>query len=130
MIRSMTALTLLFWSTAAMALDPMALVGTWNVTLSANYSTCSNVKVGDVLAQQWVFSSTSGGLSVAVLGAGVTSAAYTGSIVDGGVGLKASEYSVLTTVDLTGDGATLAGRRVVAKTVPCAIIYDVAAKKQ
>jgi len=58
------------------ALEPEDLVGTWEVKMTANYSTCGPpaASVGDIFAQQWVFSVSSGSLVVEVLGAGTTNA--------------------------------------------------------
>ncbi len=115
---------------AAPVAEATQLVGSWNVTLSANYSTCDNVKRGDVSAQQWVVSVSSGALAVQVLGAANTSAAYVGLVKDNKVVLMAKSARTYATVELTGDTAALRGRRVVANSNPCAIIYDVEAKKQ
>ena len=132
----MLSTLLLALVTSAHALDPAAVVGSWNITLTATYSTCDNVKVGDILAQQWVFSAKSGHLEVQVLGAGSTSASYAGDASSDGISLHDNATpdpggsKATITVDLTGDATAMTGRRVVSKSVPCTIMYDVTAKHQ
>lgn len=104
------------------------LVGTWNVTMKANYSTCKGTSVGDLVAQQWVLSLSSGAPSVQVLGG---SYGYGGTVDETGLHLHhRNSGDLYVTVDLgDGGGKLLTGRRVVAKDGPCAVIYDVEAKK-
>lgn len=109
--------------TTAMAADPADFVGTWDVKMTANYSTCEVVSRGDINAQQWIISMKSGALVVAVVNAENT---YTGKVDDkGGLVLFGKQEGHLATVELTGTPAKLSGRRVVANNGPCAIIYDI-----
>ena len=112
------------------------LVGTWDVTLHANYSTCAAASVGDQKAEQWTVSTSAGSLKVNVSGGDNTTKSYSGSAKDDGTIVLAAEGSEVG-VELKGKGGKLAGRRVVArpsgsvfKKGACAIVYDVTAKKQ
>ncbi len=134
MMRSwLAALGAMAWSANAMALEPVDLVGTWNVTLAANYSSCSNTNVGEINAQQWIVSWSGEEFSVTAVGSGAGDVAYRGVLVDGKSAVRfyiKEDSKRLVTVDLTGDATALTGRRVSAWATPCATIWDVTAKKQ
>lgn len=117
-------------SALAAPIAPEQLVGSWNVTMKSDYSTCDGVKKGDINAQQWVVSVASGKLGVQVLGGGNTTATYQGVVKDDLIVLISKGTANLATIELTGDASALRGRRVVANNGPCAIIYTVEAKKQ
>ena len=109
--------------TAAIANEPADLVGTWDVKMTANYSTCDVVTRGDINAQQWIVSVKSGALTVTVVNEDNN---YVGKINEkGSVILVDKRDNHLATVELTGTPARLTGRRVVANNGPCAIIYDI-----
>jgi hypothetical protein len=113
----------------SLSLAPSDVVGTWDVTLTANYSTCESVAVGDIMAQQWVFSVKSGTLNVQVVAAGASDSSYTGQVTDaGGIYLQSKTPAGLATIELMPQSDSFTGRRVKANDVPCAIIYDVEMK--
>lgn len=49
-------------------IDPVALVGMWDVRETVTYSACSDVKAGDIKALQWNVSIAGGKLEATVLG--------------------------------------------------------------
>lgn len=119
-------LSLVLMSTAA-AVEPAELVGTWNVSMTANYSTCEGVKKGDSTAQQWMVSSRSDSLVVSVVNKEVK---YVGVVEGDRVGFVSKTDDLYITVHLDQAEGKLAGRMVVAASTPCAIIQDVEMVKQ
>jgi hypothetical protein len=77
-VRTLISSLLVMWSMTAMA-DELGYVGTWNITLSLDQSTCRDTPALET-AQQWLVSEESRGeYSIAVLGStGIAS--YTGSL--------------------------------------------------
>lgn len=124
-------------ASVAWALTPAELAGSWNVTLTANFSTCDSVKEGEVQAMQWVVNAKpEGKLTIKTIGHENSSAEYIGTFRD--KSLRAQTKPEVhakghqATIEVTVADGKMTGRRVVANNgppSPCAIIYDVSAKK-
>jgi hypothetical protein len=106
--------------------------GTWDVKLTASYSSCKDRNAGDSLSEQWVLSAAADGSLVAkVTSSSKEAKDYKGKIKsDGSIVLNAgSEVGV----ELSGSATYLSGRRVVAShsvmAGACAIIYELHADK-
>ncbi|MBI4508367.1 MAG: hypothetical protein HY698_01945 [Deltaproteobacteria bacterium] len=101
------------------------IVGAWNLTMTANYSSCPHMAVGDVRAVQWTIGFSLGAFRARELG---------GDDMDEHVGTVTAPDRILfrqgsaVGVELRfRDDRKIVGRRVVANggEVPCAIVYDV-----
>ena len=103
--------------------------GTWSMTMTASYSTCDDVQVGDARKVRWTFKYTKAGFSATETGGAKGDAAdYTGTM----------SYTVPATIrfrhgraagaDLYLADGDVVGRWVVVRTVAknaCVAIYDV-----
>lgn len=112
-------------------------VGTWAIRLKTVTSSCDDVKEGSTKAEQWVINSTGQGLTVEVAGnqqkkmiytAGLVGNKLSGSYVQAGFlgGVKGVARFGLS---ISESGETAEGQRVVSRKQPCAIVYDLSAKK-
>lgn len=111
---------------------PQDYVGTWNVTMTANYSSCPRgTKVGDVKSEQWQFNSENGRIRVVVVGSAQNDPGYVGEVdANGAVLLKSGSA---TGVELKGSTSSLTGRRIAARTDsqgPCAMVFEIKLSKQ
>jgi hypothetical protein len=119
------------------------LVGSWNVKMRADYSTCSEVKVGDERAEVWTLSRSGSRIDVRVAASPGSTQEYTGGVrKDGVVELRAGPAIG---IELRPHAAgELVGRRLVAandtRRTPsgqlitdgqlCVISYEIALKRQ
>ncbi len=105
------------------------IVGTWKVSMTATYSTCNNMSIGDQRNVTWKVSFDEGFFSVNVI-EGAQSADntnYKGWLDAPYVRFKKGN-AIGIELQMTGANE-LTGRRVVANSEPCAIVYDVHAAK-
>lgn len=138
-------------SAASRAPEPApSLVGTWSVTMIANYSTCDNARVGQEKAEQWVFNVEGDRVTVSVVG-NRTADSHTDDVYEGthfpGEGVTLFDGPRAGIELAFTPAGELVGRRVIASPLldvekrglfhnkkltgatACAIIYDVKARK-
>lgn len=121
--------------------DPAAWVGEWELTETANYSSCSDVDVGDVHVSQLTVSTTKGRI-IGVQALGTATIPFSGA--QGAKGLlldTPAQQPNHVAVELGTKGS---GRRIVSRVVTikptgvlgnnsyasCAIVYDVKAVRR
>jgi len=137
--RAAVALSLVFLAQGvAIAVEPDAIVGSWDVKLKANFSTCKAVSVDDIQAFQLVLRFESGLVKAETVGGGNSPDSYKGKLQGDALTLSAEQSSVElmgktrvheATIEASVSGKTMTGRRVVGNVGPCVIIYDLTAKK-
>ncbi len=112
------------------------MVGTWNVTLTADYSTCDDLAVGDVKQRQWLLGFENGLFTLKVLGTQVNEPTdYVGAVESAHIPplimFKAGAGAGIQ-LWLTGGADALEGRRVVASKQnddECVKIFDLKARR-
>ena len=112
------------------ASDPADFVGTWDVKMKADFSTCDIVSEGDINAEQWMISFKSGALAVSVVNTDKTYRGFFTSSRGYNIRFEGTADNHQATAEVSGDGTKLTGRRVVANNGPCAIIYNLEMTKK
>jgi cyclophilin family peptidyl-prolyl cis-trans isomerase len=104
--------------------------GAWAADMTANYSSCDDVKVGDARHVRWTITPGKTATAAALAekgGAKGDAAKYTGDVdASGKLALRAGKQAGL---ELTVDNGTLKGRHVVVRKGTCAVVYDVTAMR-
>jgi hypothetical protein len=106
-------------------LEPTSFVGNWNLTYTANHSTCQNAQVGDVRTATLQVSFANDELRATESTPGNKQAEYVGEVTGKLVRFNANVEGSKLTLELRPSGK---GRRVVVNE-GCSIIYDVKGKK-
>ena len=115
---------------SAAAAGLVAMAGKWDVTLVTNFSSCDTSSVGDINILQLVIHVESGLLKAETVGTSASSDKYTGRLTGDKVVLRAATSGHQATIEATAKDRKLVGRRIVANSGPCVILYDLTAKKQ
>jgi hypothetical protein len=114
---------------SAQDVDPAKWVGVWDLTYTANYSTCDNVDVGDARPAQLVVSVTKGVVKAVEQSANqeISMDAVAGSSDTLVLHSKSKKNDVGLELRLYGPG-----RRIIANADggACAIVYDVKGKRR
>jgi len=110
--------------------SPTAYLGPWKAVMTAEYSTCAKVKVGDTRTVTWAITADKKNPALATLaekgGQKTEPKTYSGGLGGGGLALRAGKTAGL---DLTDQGGRLAGRHVASREGGCVVIYAVAAER-
>jgi len=105
--------------------EPASFVGNWNLTYTANHSTCDNTQVGDVRAATLQVSFANDELRATESSPGNKQAEYVGDVTGKLARFNANVEGSKLTLELRPSGK---GRRVVVNE-GCSIIYDVKGKR-
>jgi peptidyl-prolyl cis-trans isomerase A (cyclophilin A) len=105
-------------------------VGPWKATMTADYSTCADVKPAQKRVVTWIIANDKGGTLSATEkgGAKADPGKYSGKLSSDGrtLELRAGAAAGL---DLVVDGATLVGRHVAVRKGNCAVLYTLRAER-
>lgn len=127
----LVGLAMMLVALPAWAANPVDLSGTWRVNLRADYSTCKEIRRGDVVQVEWVFSfGKPGEVNVVTVGSDNLDDRFTGHIQGDRLGLQTRRLDHLSTLEVTITGASLQGRRVDANATPCAVIYEITGNRK
>lgn len=116
-------------------LRPVAeiLVGTWQVVMTANYSSCDDISVGDVRNVEWRITAEGDRNSFTAVESGGRQGdpkRYAGELTKGSPPTVMFRAKKQAGAELRMHGADLVGRYVLAKKKgPCAAVYDVVATR-
>ena len=106
--------------------------GPWKATMTANYSTCADIKVGQTRQVAWNILPADKSADALVAsekgGAKADPSKYTGRLAADGRTLEL-RAGTQAGIDLVVDGAGLAGRHVAVRKAACAVVWDVRAER-
>ena len=105
-------------------------VGPWKATMTADYSTCADVKATQTRVVTWVVAADKGGTLTATEkgGAKTDPKSYTGKLGADGRTLEL-RAGTQAGIDVVVDGAFLMGRHVAVRKGNCAVLYTLRAER-